>query len=83
MHAIGEAVERGTVVLNVTQCHGGSVSMDMYETGKRLQECGVVSGRDITTESAVTKLMYLLGQTWDGERVRDMLGRSIRGEITV
>ena len=57
--------------------------MDMYETGKRLQECGVVSGRDITTESAVTKLMYLLGQNWDGERVRDMLGRSIRGEITV
>lgn len=39
--------------------------------------------RDITTESAVTKLMYLLGQNWDGDRVRDMLGRSIRGEITV
>lgn len=83
VRAVGRAVERGTVVLNVTQCQGGSVSMDMYETGRRLQECGVVSGRDITTESAVTKLMYLLGQNWDGDRVRDMLGRSIRGEITV
>ena len=83
VRAVGRAVERGTVVLNVTQCQGGSVSMDMYETGRRLQECGVVSGRDITTESAVTKLMYLLGQNWDSARVRDMLGRSIRGEITV
>ena len=83
VRAVGRAVERGTVVLNVTQCQGGSVSMDMYETGRRLQECGVVSGRDITTESAVTKLMYLLGQNWDGDWVRDMLGRSIRGEITV
>lgn len=83
VRAVGRAVERGAVVLNVTQCQGGSVSMDMYETGRRLQECGVVSGRDITTESAVTKLMYLLGQNWDGDRVRDMLGRSIRGEITV
>ena len=82
VRAVGRAVERGTVVLNVTQCQGGSVSMEMYETGRRLQECGVVSGRAITTESADTKLMYLQAQNWDGDRFSDMLGRSIRGEIT-
>ena len=79
VRAVGRAVERGTVVLNVPAMSGRQ-RVDGYVRDRQApQECGVVSGRDITTESAVTKLMYLLGQNWDGDRVRDMLGRSHPG----
>ena len=57
--------------------------MNLYETGKCLQRAGVVSGRDITTEAAVTKMMYLLGQNRDPEWMREMMGVSIRGEMTL
>ena len=48
--------------MNVTQCSGGRVAMELYETGRQLQEAGVICGHDITTEAAVAKLMYVLGQ---------------------
>ena len=69
VRSIDDAVSRGLLVVNVTQCPGGSVSMNLYETGKCMQRAGVVSGRDITTEGAVTKMMYLLGQNRDEEWV--------------
>jgi L-asparaginase len=80
--ALREAIGRGIVVLNVTQCPSGSVAMELYETGRGLEEAGVVSGRDITTEAAVTKLMYLLGMGLGAEDVKELLKRSLRGEIT-
>ena len=83
VRCIGDALSRGLLVVNVTQCPGGSVSMNLYETGKCLQRAGVVSGRDITTEAAVTKMMYLLGQNRDPEWMREMMGFSIRGEMTL
>jgi len=83
VRAVGDALSRGLLVVNVTQCPGGSVSMDLYETGKCLQRAGVVSGRDITTEAAVTKMMYLLGQNRSPEWTRKMMDTSIRGEMTV
>ncbi|MBR2352203.1 MAG: asparaginase [Alistipes sp.] len=80
--ALREAVERGVVVVNITQCQAGGVFMDMYETGVRLRECGVVSGSDMTTESAVTKLMWLLGTKQDIDVLKAQLEVSLRGEIT-
>ncbi|PKP10263.1 MAG: L-asparaginase 1 [Bacteroidetes bacterium HGW-Bacteroidetes-4] len=78
---IRQAVQRGVVVLNVTQCSAGSVDMGVYETSLGLMEAGVLSGKDITTEAAVTKLMFLLGQHYNKEEIKEYLSKSLRGEI--
>ena len=54
-------MRKGGIIFNVTQCHGGSVEMGLYETSREMLAAGVVSGRDITSEASVTKLMHLLG----------------------
>lgn len=80
---LSEAIKRGVTIVNVTQCMSGSVEMWRYDTGVHLKQIGVVSGYDITTEAAVTKLMYLLGNYTDVGEVRMMLNKSLRGEISV
>ncbi|HEY0046454.1 MAG TPA: type I asparaginase [Flavobacterium sp.] len=77
-----DAVKRGLFVINVTQCYGGSVNMGQYETSTQLREIGVVSGKDITTEAAITKLMYLLGQNVSASVFKTIFETSLRGEIT-
>lgn len=76
------AISRGVVILNVTQCHEGRVVQGMYETSRQLKAIGVVSGHDITYESAVTKLMFLLGQKLPTKKVKDLLEKNLRGELT-
>ena len=78
-----EAIDGGVIHLNVAQCRGGGVSMEIYETGLRLQKIGVLSGYDMTTEAAVTKLMYVLGLGLDETRTRELLRRPLRGEFTL
>ncbi len=75
-------IDKGGIILNVTQCHGGSVEMGLYETSRQMLAAGVVSGKDITSEASITKLMHLLGRYQPKEKVVEALNRSLAGEIS-
>jgi L-asparaginase len=75
-------IMRGGIVMNVTQCQTGQVEMGLYETSARLLSSGVISGGDITTEAAITKMMIVLGIRQGREKSEKMLSLSLRGEIS-
>jgi L-asparaginase len=79
--ALAQAIQSGIHIINVTQCSGGSVAMGNYETSTQLKNIGVISGNDITTEAAITKLMYLLGQNIPNTQFKKQFETSIRGEM--
>ncbi|MBR1765732.1 MAG: type I asparaginase [Bacteroidales bacterium] len=81
--ALEEAIARGVIVLNVTQCKAGSVVMRQYAASCDMDRIGVIGGGDITIEAAITKLMFLLGNFPDNkDHVRQRLAQSLRGELT-
>ena len=80
--SVKKAIDRGVIVLNITQCLAGRVDMDAYSTGKSLKNIGVTGGGDCTTEAAVAKLFFLLGQYSDNEDIVYFLKKNIRGELT-
>lgn len=83
IQALEDAINQGLIIYNVTQCKSGSVDIGRYETSLDLGRIGVVGGYDITTESALAKLMYLMGEGYPTERVIELLQTSIRGEMTI
>jgi L-asparaginase len=76
------AIKKGIVIFNVTQCQQGRVVQGMYQTSSKLKHIGVVGGDDITFESAVTKLMFLLGQKYAVKKTKKLLETNLRGEIS-
>ncbi len=81
VRTLKEAVDRGIVIVNVTQCNNGMVDPLRYETGDGLRRAGVISGRDLTSEAAITKLMSLFGQGYSTEEVKRLMETSLVGEM--
>lgn len=81
--AIEDAVKRGIIIVNVTQCVNGFVRPNRYASGDMLTAAGVISGNDITVEAAVTKMMSLFGRGLSHGQVRDALQIPMCGEMTV
>lgn len=76
-----KAIKNGLYIVNVTQCSGGSVNMGQYETSTQLKKIGIISGKDITTEAAITKMMYLLGQNVASKVFKTIFETPLRGEM--
>ena len=82
LDALCAFTQAGGVIVNITQCQAGAVDMGAYANGDILKQAGLVSGKDMTTEAAVTKLFVLLGQYSDNKKVSELFSVGVSGEIS-
>lgn len=81
--ALKKAIDKGVVILNVTQCNAGKVEQGKYATSAAFKKIGVIGSSDITSEAAVAKLMFVLGATSSKKEIEKLLKSDLRGEMTV
>lgn len=82
LQCLAQALAKGKLIIDITQCQRGAVELGMYETSKKLQQMGIISGHDMTFEATCTKLMYVLGLNLDKETSIQLMERSLSGELT-
>lgn len=78
-----KAIKKGKIIINISQCLSGSVNQGHYETSENLEKIGVISGHDMTTEAALTKLMFLLGSKLKHKNISEKIETNLRGEMTI
>ncbi|MCK5638478.1 MAG: L-asparaginase 1, partial [Flavobacteriaceae bacterium] len=81
LNLIQKAIDKNIFIVNVSQCISGSVLLGHYETSSKLKQMGIVDGKDITTESAVAKLIYLIGENIPQKEFKVLFETSLRGEM--
>jgi L-asparaginase len=81
INLLSKALKKGIKIVDVTQCAGGSVILGQYETSVKLQKIGLISGKDITSEAALSKLMYLLGEKIPNKKFKEVFETPLRGEM--
>ena len=82
LSGLKKAMQNGLHIVNVTQCSGGAVIMGQYETSQGLKKLQIINGKDITTEAAITKLMYLLGSKVSDKLFKTVFETALRGEMS-
>ena len=79
---LSKAMYEGNIIINISQCLHGEAVRGQYETNEPFEKAGVICGKDMTTEAAITKLMFLLGQGLSNEEIKTQLQKDLRGEIS-
>lgn len=79
---IRKYIEKGIIVINTSQCQAGRVQQGKYAASSKLQEMGVISAKDMTTEASIAKIMHLLGRKLSADEIKKLFTTSLRGELS-